>query len=95
MSLKITSPTNLDLKTGDKHLQEGCATKYQNGEEKTPVENLTTSEFSVELRFAPREQFFQGKLYRVPIPNNYPYCHPKGNYRCKRDYSTDSTAIKT
>ncbi len=50
----------------------GLRYEIQNGEEKTPVENLTTSEFSVELRFAPREQFFQGKLYRVPIPNNYP-----------------------
>ncbi len=38
----------------------------------TQVENLTTTEFSMELRWAPREQFFQGKLYRVPVPNKFP-----------------------
>ena len=36
------------------------------------VPNLTTSELSLELRYAPNEKFFQGKLYRTPIPNQYP-----------------------
>lgn len=38
----------------------------------SPVNNLTTSEFSLELRWAPHEEFFQGKLYRIPMPNRYP-----------------------
>lgn len=37
-----------------------------------PLKELTTSELSLELRWAPREQFYQGKLYRIPIPNKYP-----------------------
>lgn len=41
----------------------------------TPVDSITklaTAEFSLELRWAPHEQFYQGKLYRIPIPNKYP-----------------------
>jgi hypothetical protein len=36
------------------------------------VQDLTTTELSLELRWAPHEQFYQGKVYRVPIPNKYP-----------------------
>ena len=36
------------------------------------INNLTTSEVSLELRWAPREQFYQGKTYRTPIFNKYP-----------------------
>lgn len=36
------------------------------------VKDLTTSEFSLHLRWAPKEQFYQGKLYRIPIFNQYP-----------------------
>lgn len=36
------------------------------------IENLTTSEFSLNLRWAPKEQFYQGRTYRTPIPNQYP-----------------------
>ncbi len=36
------------------------------------IPNLTTSEFTAELRYAPNEQFYQGKIYRVDIPNKYP-----------------------
>ncbi|PRY08363.1 carboxypeptidase-like protein [Pontibacter ummariensis] len=36
------------------------------------VQNLVTSEASLELRWAPNEQFFQGKLYRTPVANRYP-----------------------
>ena len=40
--------------------------------ENTPSPTLTTSEFSVETRWAPHEQFYQGKIYRVPIASRYP-----------------------
>lgn len=41
-------------------------------DENTPTPTLTTSEFSAEARWAPNEQFYQGKIYRVPIFNRYP-----------------------
>lgn len=36
------------------------------------IQSLTTSELSAELRWAPNEQFYQGKNYRIPIFNKYP-----------------------
>ena len=36
------------------------------------LQSITTGEASVELRWAPHEQFYIGKLYRVPIVNKYP-----------------------
>ncbi len=36
------------------------------------VPALTTTELSLELRWAPHEQFYQGKVYRIPIINQYP-----------------------
>lgn len=36
------------------------------------VESITSSELSAELRWAPHEQFYQGKVYRIPIFNQYP-----------------------
>ncbi|WP_214070521.1 DUF5686 and carboxypeptidase-like regulatory domain-containing protein [Mucilaginibacter sp. dw_454] len=36
------------------------------------INNLTTAEASLNLRYAPNEQFYQGKIYRVPIPSKYP-----------------------
>jgi hypothetical protein len=38
----------------------------------TIVPDLTASEVSAEIRWAPNEQFYQGKVYRVPIINKYP-----------------------
>jgi hypothetical protein len=38
----------------------------------TTVPNITTSEISIALRYAPNEKFFQGKLYRTPIIDKYP-----------------------
>lgn len=36
------------------------------------VKDLTTSEVGVSLRYAPNEQFYQGKIYRIPVPSKYP-----------------------
>jgi len=36
------------------------------------INNLQTTDLSVELRYAPHEKFYQGKLYRTPIPDKYP-----------------------
>jgi hypothetical protein len=43
----------------------------KNGE-LTDVNKLNTTELSIELRYAPQEKFYQGKLYRTPIPDKYP-----------------------
>jgi hypothetical protein len=45
--------------------------KEQNGL-LVPQTTLTTTELSAELRWAPNEQFYQGKVYRIPIVNRYP-----------------------
>jgi Family of unknown function (DUF5686)/CarboxypepD_reg-like domain len=36
------------------------------------LKTITTTELSAEFRWAPHEQFYIGKLYRVPIFNKYP-----------------------
>ncbi|NII28657.1 carboxypeptidase-like regulatory domain-containing protein [Pseudoflavitalea sp. X16] len=43
-----------------------------NGSDITTVPDITTTELSAELRWAPNEQFYQGKAYRIPIYNKYP-----------------------
>ncbi|XZF15155.1 DUF5686 family protein [Chitinophagaceae bacterium MMS25-I14] len=42
------------------------------GIQNNTIPNITTSEATVELRWAPHEEFYQGKIYRVPIFNRYP-----------------------
>ena len=44
----------------------------EKGTEQTNVPDVTTSELSAEFRWAPHEQFYQGKVYRTPIFNKYP-----------------------
>jgi hypothetical protein len=36
------------------------------------VDKIHTTEVSAELRYAPHERFYQGKLYRTPIVDKYP-----------------------
>jgi hypothetical protein len=38
----------------------------------TIIPDITTTELSAELRWAPHEQYYQGKNYRIPIFNKYP-----------------------
>lgn len=37
-----------------------------------PIKRINTTELSLELRYAPKEKFYQGKLFRTPIPDKYP-----------------------
>ncbi len=37
-----------------------------------PISQVTTGELSLEARWAPGEQFYQGKSYRIPMPNKHP-----------------------
>ncbi|HEY9048759.1 MAG TPA: DUF5686 family protein [Ohtaekwangia sp.] len=50
----------------------GLQYNVQESETTRTIPEVTTTEFSLELRWAPNEQFYQGKLYRIPIPNRYP-----------------------
>jgi hypothetical protein len=47
---------------------------YQNmvNGELNNITGLKTTELSVEFRYAPNEKFYQGKLYRTPIPDKDP-----------------------
>lgn len=38
----------------------------------TNAGGVNTTEMSLELRYAPQEKFYQGKIYRIPIPDKYP-----------------------
>jgi hypothetical protein len=42
------------------------------GNDLLTIPTITTTELSTELRWAPNEQFYQGKVYRIPIYNKYP-----------------------
>jgi len=44
---------------------------YENGIPDA-VNSLTTSELIINLRYAPNEQFYQGKTYRTPMFNRFP-----------------------
>lgn len=46
-------------------------------------ENITTNEVGFTFRFAPNEQFYQGKTYRIPIFNQYPVIQLRGNFGVK------------
>ncbi len=48
---------------------------YLSNENSVPY--LNTSEVSLNLRYAPFEQFYQGKLYRAPIASKYPVIQHK------------------
>jgi len=53
--------------------------------EKKPAyrNNITTNELGLNIRFAPNEQFYQGKTYRVPILNQYPVIQLRANLGLK------------
>jgi hypothetical protein len=46
--------------------------RFNNEGELQNVGGLSNTEANVELRYAPHEQYYQGKLYRTPIINKYP-----------------------
>jgi hypothetical protein len=45
---------------------------FQKVEDNSLIKDITTSELSAQLRWAPNEQFYQGKEFRIPIINKYP-----------------------
>ena len=65
---------NLSFKLGFDHLKQEAlgSLSFQTGEDIAPAKYLYNSEFNGEIRFAPNEQFIQGRNYRTPIFNKYP-----------------------
>ncbi|WP_224994614.1 DUF5686 and carboxypeptidase-like regulatory domain-containing protein [Cesiribacter sp. SM1] len=51
---------------------KSAATAAEEGPPLPEVQELTTTEVVLELRWAPHEEFLQGKIYRTPIRNRYP-----------------------
>ena len=47
------------------------------------IPDITTSEFTAEVRWAPHEQFYQGKRFRRPIRNEYPIFTLRGSVGIK------------
>ncbi|WP_160292111.1 DUF5686 family protein [Pedobacter lusitanus] len=47
------------------------------------VQDITNSEFTAEVRWAPHEQFYQGKRFRRPIRNGYPIFTLRGSVGIK------------
>jgi hypothetical protein len=69
-------PNHLSYSFGFKNWKQEPAgsivyTKIENGVN-VNVDKIITTEFSGELRWAPHEQFYQGKVFRIPIINKYP-----------------------
>ncbi|MDR3652467.1 MAG: DUF5686 family protein [Paludibacter sp.] len=57
------------------------------------VNNLSISEFYVNLRYAPHESFYQGKTYRIPVYSKYPIFELRYNVGSKaffNDYNYQS-----
>jgi len=50
----------------------GSLYPFINTEGSATFQTLTTSELTAGIRYAPNEQFYQGKLFRAPIINQYP-----------------------
>jgi len=53
----------------------GGSLYFSQGNNSSPfsrINQINTSEVSVELRYAPHEKFYQGKVYRIPFVDRYP-----------------------
>jgi hypothetical protein len=67
---------NFQLSLGFKHTDQepaGAITYQKPGADSgSYIPGITTTELSAQIRWAPGEQFYQGKNYRIPIVNKYP-----------------------
>ena len=58
--------------------------------------HINISELSATLRYAPHEQFYQGKVYRIPITNKYPIFqlqYTVGSKILKNDYNYQNLRV--
>ncbi|MCW3089084.1 MAG: hypothetical protein JWP81_153 [Ferruginibacter sp.] len=65
---------NVSYTFGFKNIRQAPAGSLSFEKEATgeSVPNITTTELSAQVRWAPNEQFYQGKVYRIPLFNKYP-----------------------
>jgi len=45
---------------------------YDNNGQLQNIHNLLSADLSLSVRYAPGEQFYQGKIYRYPVPSRHP-----------------------
>jgi hypothetical protein len=62
----------LGLKYWEQVPAGGLSFAIQKQDELVTIPQVNTADVNLELRWAPGEQFYQTKNYRVPIPNKYP-----------------------
>ena len=73
-------PSRFSFRLGLKNWKQSAAggLRFQAGTEPidlngtTREQDVITSEATLELRWSPNEQFYQGKNYRIPMPNKHP-----------------------
>ena len=65
-SYEFTLTNRMQSPAGSLYFENTLANQPNN------VLDLTTTEAALTLRYAPNEQFYQGKIYRIPIPSKYP-----------------------
>lgn len=67
---------HFSLRFGAKYWKQepagGLRFEVEENDQRLPVQQVTTAETFAEMRWAPGEQFYQGKTYRIPIPNRKP-----------------------
>lgn len=84
---------NISYKIGYKNWEQQAAggLKYINDKTNDAINRLTTSEMLFEIRWAPHQQFYQGKTYRTPFPNKYPVLTLRGAVGMKDFLNGDYT----
>lgn len=69
-------PKNVSVTFGFKNWKQTPAGSIvylkENDNRFNKIHDVTTSELSTEIRWAPNEKFYQGKVYRIPVINKYP-----------------------
>jgi hypothetical protein len=66
-SYNIAFQTQNESPTGSLYFQD-----YNSNGQLQSIHNLLSTDLSVSLRYAPNEQFYQGKIYRYPVPSKSP-----------------------
>ncbi|WP_066435405.1 DUF5686 and carboxypeptidase-like regulatory domain-containing protein [Chryseobacterium sp. CCH4-E10] len=76
---------HISFKVGYKNWKQSGAgaLNFSNDATQNAISDITTSEIYTEFRWAPNEEFYQGKLYRWPLPNKYPVFTLRGTFGMK------------
>lgn len=77
-----------------RHLEEQPGGNWQFNSPDFPLSNLTTSELSAMLRFAPNEKYYQGMDHRTPIITKYPVIELNYTQGFKNVLNSDYTYTK-